>query len=106
MRRCIRHGLAESLGEVGMSARPVENSLQQPLAFLLLAPESLAQWQSFFLREVSQLDSSADIERGGAGVTDEIGRGCNAEQTKCQTAQLGVLGSAIVKLADAGEKFI
>jgi hypothetical protein len=66
----------------------------------------LSERKAFGFGEIVDFDTAADIEGSEAGVADEVGGCGDAEQAKGEAIEAGVLGPAIVALADGGEKFV
>src|SRR5206468_12899218 len=56
--------------------------------------------------EVGQFDAAANVERGRAGIADQVGGSGHAQQAEGQPLELGVLTAAVVALANRGEEFV
>src|SRR5207244_1972804 len=89
-----------------MAMRPENDAFQQGLADRLGLAQALGQRGGFCRGEVSKIDSSADVERGGARVLDQIRRRGNAQQTEGEPLEVRVIDTAVVTLPDGREELI
>src|SRR5437667_5702922 len=89
-----------------MSARPVEDALEEPCGLRSRPLEALGQRHRFRLGEIAQLDAPADVERRGPRIADQVRWGHNAQQAEGQTGKLGVFAAPVVTFPDGCEKLI
>lgn len=75
-------GAAEPLGEVGMTASPMEDAGEQGLAEVGIASEALGERAGFLRGEVGQFDAAGDVERFELSVADQVAGAGHAEEAE------------------------
>src|SRR5436309_14211436 len=105
-RQVLGNRAAETLSEVRVSAGPMKNPPQQFVSPPAIRIQSLLQGRNFSVGKITQLDSLTYVKRRQTRITDEVGWGCHAEQTKSQSLELRILGPPVVTFSNCCEKFI
>src|SRR5581483_7398969 len=105
--RCVfYHCLAKALGKIRMAARPIQNARDQWLHLFRNTAQALCQWRSFLWSEICKLNAASDVERGGAGIANQIGRRGDAQKAESQASKLRILRAAVVELANSCKELI
>src|SRR5438552_553552 len=98
-----------------MTTCPVEDTLQQRLGFRYLQRDMLTveevtetgcQRLRFGFGEVGEFDALADVERCGAGISDQVGGSGDTQQAEGEAAEVGIFGPSVVAFSDTGEELI
>src|SRR5438105_4925648 len=89
-----------------MAVRPVYDPLDQRSRHGRFTLQSFGKGLCFIQGEIRQLNLSADARRSGPKVLHQVRWHVNAQQTKRNSIELGILGAAVITFANGGKKFI